>query len=68
MFLTMTRPEEDETTEPRPLEETGPLAHVLPFSRLILGRGARHGTLPKSPDPQGEDSPVYLPGDPRLSE
>ncbi len=65
MFLAMTQPDETDTA-PRADEETGPLAHVLPFSRLILGLGAQHGKLPKSPDPHGEDSPVYLPGDPRL--
>lgn len=36
-------------------------AVVLPFSRERLGRGARYGKLPVS-----LDSPVYLPGDPRL--
>ncbi len=64
MFLTLCP--DAATTDPDPDEETGPLAHVLPFSRLILGLGALHGELPTSPDPQGDDSPVYLPGDPRL--
>jgi hypothetical protein len=36
-------------------------AVVLPFSRALLGRGARYADLP-SPD----GSPVYLPGDPRV--
>ncbi len=48
-------------------QESAPPAPVDPFAafKARLGQGARYADLPKSDDPQ--DSPVYLPGDPRLA-
>lgn len=55
-------------TDEQTAEQTQPQqATVLPFSRERLGRGARV-TQGSRELAERRDSPVYLPGDPRITE